>query len=141
MKRILVPLAHTASNAPVLELAAAMATGIDATITLLHVYEPPNSMIAIVPGATVADELDHEHDAGRTLLTEAAATLRRVGMTRVSTALARGGTENTILEHARNADLIVMGTHGRRGLDRVLFGSVAEQIVRKAACPVVTIHL
>jgi nucleotide-binding universal stress UspA family protein len=39
----------------------------------------------------------------------------------------------------KQVDIIVMGTHGRRGLGRLLMGSVAEQVVRKAACPVVTI--
>ena len=37
------------------------------------------------------------------------------------------------------ADLIVMGTHGRTGLARLLMGSVAEVVVRKAACPVLTV--
>jgi nucleotide-binding universal stress UspA family protein len=41
--------------------------------------------------------------------------------------------------HEVNADLIVMGTHGRTGLARLLMGSVAEQVVRKAACPVLTV--
>jgi nucleotide-binding universal stress UspA family protein len=46
-----------------------------------------------------------------------------------------------ILHFAREvpADLVVMGTHGRTGLGRVLMGSVAEQVVRKAPCPVLTV--
>lgn len=43
------------------------------------------------------------------------------------------------LAAAENCDLIVMGTHGRTGLSRLLMGSVAEQVVRKAACPVLTL--
>ena len=43
------------------------------------------------------------------------------------------------VEH--NADLIVLGTHGRKGIDRVLFGSTAEQIVRNAPCPVLSVRL
>lgn len=39
------------------------------------------------------------------------------------------------------ADLIVLGTHGRRGIDRMLFGSTAEQVVRNASCPVMSVRL
>jgi nucleotide-binding universal stress UspA family protein len=39
------------------------------------------------------------------------------------------------------ADLIIMGTHGRKGVDHLLFGSTAEQVVRNAGCPVMTVHL
>ncbi len=41
----------------------------------------------------------------------------------------------------QHIDMIVMGTHGRRGIDRVLFGSTAEQIVRNAGCPVLSVRL
>ena len=39
-----------------------------------------------------------------------------------------------------NIDLVIMGTHGRKGLDRVLFGSVAERVVKMATCPVLTVN-
>ncbi len=45
-----------------------------------------------------------------------------------------------IVESAADADLLVMGTHGRTGLQRVVMGSVAEKVVRKAPCPVLTVH-
>jgi universal stress protein A len=48
--------------------------------------------------------------------------------------LARFAEENKI-------DVIVIGTHGRKGLDRMLFGSTAEQVVRLAPCPVLTVRL
>jgi universal stress protein A len=49
---------------------------------------------------------------------------------------------SAILEIARRieADLIVMGTHGRKGLSRLMLGSAAEYVVRHAECPVVTLH-
>jgi nucleotide-binding universal stress UspA family protein len=55
--------------------------------------------------------------------------------------LEEGEPVPTILTVARQvkADVIVMGTHGRTGLGRLLMGSVAEQVVRKAQCPVLTV--
>jgi len=55
--------------------------------------------------------------------------------------LAEGDAVEEILRVAQeaNADLIVMGTHGRTGLRRLLMGSVAEQVVRRASCPVLTV--
>jgi len=52
-----------------------------------------------------------------------------------------GGPYQEIVREARdaNADLIVIGTHGRRGLAHMLLGSVAEQVVRHAPCPVLTV--
>ena len=60
----------------------------------------------------------------------------------VTTAVLLGTPANAIVEKARadGADLIVAGTHGRTGLERVLLGSVAERIVRNAPCPVLTVR-
>jgi len=56
--------------------------------------------------------------------------------------LERGPVADSILQfaEARDIDLIAMGTHGRRGLDRVVLGSVAERVLRKARCPVLAVH-
>jgi nucleotide-binding universal stress UspA family protein len=52
-----------------------------------------------------------------------------------------GDPVTVILDLAKelNADMIVLGTHGKRGLERLLLGSVAEQVLRKAPCPVLTV--
>src|SRR5438046_326022 len=59
-----------------------------------------------------------------------------------TTAVLPGVPANTIVEAARTerADLIVLGTHGRTGLERVLLGSVAERVVRNAPCAVLTVR-
>lgn len=48
--------------------------------------------------------------------------------------------EILLMADEENADMLIMGTHGRRGIDRILFGSVAEKVVKSAKCPVVTIR-
>jgi nucleotide-binding universal stress UspA family protein len=49
-------------------------------------------------------------------------------------------TEIATVAREAKADLVVMGTHGRRGVARMLLGSVAERVVRTAPCPVLTVH-
>jgi len=53
-----------------------------------------------------------------------------------------GYAAEEILEAAKaeKVDMLIMGTHGRKGIDRILFGSVAEKVVKSAGCPVLTIH-
>src|SRR5205814_7121380 len=61
---------------------------------------------------------------------------------RVEHRVAVGNPANEVLSLARalNCDVIVMGTHGRTGLDRLLTGSVAEEVLRKADCPVMVVR-
>lgn len=60
----------------------------------------------------------------------------------VQTSVLRGVPYEELLKYAEShgIDLIVIGTHGRKGLDRMLFGSTAERVVRNAACPVLTVR-
>lgn len=127
MTRILVPLDDAFTNARVLELAATMANGIHASVTLLHVF---------------ASDVAAERAVGDVLLASAEATLKRAGVWQVTSLVERAPSAHyAIVLHARAHDLIVMGTHGRRGVDHALYGCVAEHVVRDAPCPVVTIHL
>ncbi|MCL0072097.1 universal stress protein [Thermodesulfovibrionales bacterium] len=61
----------------------------------------------------------------------------------VQSTIIRGVPYEEILKFAREKeiDLIVIGTHGRKGLDRILFGSTAERVVRHALCPVLTVRV
>jgi nucleotide-binding universal stress UspA family protein len=142
--RILVPLDHSPGGEAVLEYAAAVARGLGATIALLHVYWPPNSMVSVVPGASVAGEVDAERTLGEELLARGAETLRSHGLDGATASLERSPSASlTILHHAQRGpfDLIVMGTHGRKGATRLVMGSVTEQVLRSAPCPVLAVHL
>jgi universal stress protein A len=112
-----------------------------AEVYLLHVVPPPPRLTE-----TYAVNFDPEAllQAQRT---EATASLDRLvraakeaGLT-AQTAIRVGVDYHEILEYARAqaVDLIVMGTHGRTGLAHVLLGSVAEKVVRRSPCPVLTI--
>ncbi len=64
------------------------------------------------------------------------------GFPKVESQVLAGSPGDKILEVAKkeNIDLIIMGAHGRKGLERVFFGSVADKVVTGALCPVMTIH-
>ncbi|HEX7837628.1 MAG TPA: universal stress protein [Kofleriaceae bacterium] len=144
VQRILVPLDHSPGLSRVLDYAGAIARGMGAQLTLLHVYEPPNEMIGIVPGATVGGEIAAERRTGATLLEEAVEILRADGIAPADTLLERASpTSQAIIDRAQRGgfDLIIMGTHARKGVSRLVLGSIAESVLRDAPCPVLTIHL
>lgn len=87
----------------------------------------------------VMSALEQEGDSALATVAEAA---REAGI-EVETQLVEGGVYRAILDYAasHDVDLIVMGTHGRRGLDRYLLGSVTERVVRTADVPVLTVRM
>ncbi|HTR51213.1 MAG TPA: universal stress protein [Kofleriaceae bacterium] len=144
VERILVPLDHSAGSDDIVQYACAVARGLTASITLVHIYEPPNAMVAIVAGATRGGEADAERAAGVALLDRAAAILQANGFTTSERILERfPRASDAIVRHVQSGkfDLIVMGTHARRGVSRVVLGSVAEDVVRSVRCPVMMVHL
>ena len=117
-----------------LRLACALARDYGARLIVLHVAET----VPIVYGEGMLPP-----DPGE-LLAAAQERLDRLQVpdanVRAERRLAQGDAAAEILRVAQeaHADLIVLGTHGRTGLGRLLMGSVAEQVVRRAACPVLT---
>jgi nucleotide-binding universal stress UspA family protein len=120
--------------------AVELATVSDATIHLLHVIVTPAFKIPEVSldYQTLVDEAVAKATAVLETLAEGLRRRVPVGPVRVET----GDPRDVIDKVAReiDADLIVMGTHGRRGVARALLGSVAESVVRTAACPVLTVR-
>jgi nucleotide-binding universal stress UspA family protein len=144
VRRILVPLDHSGGSDAVVEYACAVARGLASTLTLMHVYEPPSTMVGIVPGASVGGDTVAEYDAGIALLDHAAMVVRANGFDKVERILERASSSShAIVNHARAGafDLIVMGTHGRSGFKHLVMGSVAEQVIRTTSCPILLVHL
>jgi nucleotide-binding universal stress UspA family protein len=107
-------------------------------VTILHVIEPASYGLDFT--------LSHAGDAQKTTdalekrLGEFTALLKGQGIS-ARHVLQSGAPGSAILDGARaaEADLIVMGTHGRRGFSHLVSGSVAEAVLRQAPCPVLTI--
>ena len=122
------------------DLAIEMAHKFNAGLTLVHCWEAPSYSYGGGLYASV-DAITPIEQAASRCLEEALTELK----TRVpeATSMLRSGQawEEILLAAAEaHADLIVVGTHGRRGLTRALLGSVAERVVRMAQLPVLTVH-
>ena len=140
-KRILVPLDRSEESEAVLPIVAGLAAGTGATIRLLHV-EPPAAELVSPEGRVVVyvdQEAARMQTEGMNYLAGAAAQLPDAEVERV---VQFGDPVQQILEEAARfeADLIAVTTTGRGGLRRAVLGSVAEQVFRKAAVPVLLYH-
>lgn len=144
--KVLVPLDYAGCGTAVAREAATLASALGASAVLLHVIDlpegvPAESVVEAGGGARVSAEDLVEAEA-RTALQGLKGIFDLEG---VPAYLHYGHGHDVaavILEHAREigASHIVLGTHGRTGLRRWVLGSVAEQVIRKAPCPVMTVR-
>jgi nucleotide-binding universal stress UspA family protein len=136
-KRALVPLDGSPVAEAIIPFILEIAGPLDMAVTLLRVLEPlPPTVVEGATPVIVEDFAVRERDAEE-YLAPIAAELRGRGVT-VTWQVRRGVAPGIILATAKaiGADLIAMSTHGRSGLGRLLFGSVAEQVLRHADVPV-----
>jgi nucleotide-binding universal stress UspA family protein len=135
-RKILVPTDFGEPAKEALDLAIGIASKFDASITLFHIYTTP-----VVPYMEPFPfPTDDFTDAAQNLLDrEVFRARRRYG--RVDGVLGTGAPWREIVDQVVDGgyDLVVMGTHGRRGVSRVLVGSVAEKVVRTSPVPVMTV--
>jgi len=142
---LLVPVDLAGPTQPVVEMAVRLATALDCVVTLLHVVHlpigvPPAGVLPLgmIDTETAIGVLDDEAGAHLVML---AKEFSKAGLP-VSHLIRHGEPCDTIMSVAEEigARHIVMGTHGRRGLERALLGSVAERVVRRAGCPVTIVR-
>lgn len=143
IRNILVPLDLSPASDRVSEYAAAMARCFGARVTVLLVVEEAEGLRGLNLPRISYDELipDLENRARGRL--EAYGRKHLGDVPELELRVTRGEPWERILAAASEirADLVVMGTHGRRGLDRALFGSTAERVLRRSTVPVVAVPL
>jgi nucleotide-binding universal stress UspA family protein len=136
IRRILHPTDFSDLSRPAFDLACSLARDFGAELVVLHVSPPP--VVGVVDGMTVdlpTGAIEYAH----TRLEQIRPADPKIV---VAHRLEEGDEAREILRVAAelSVDLIVMGTHGRGGLSRLLAGSVAEAVMRKAPCPVLTVR-
>ena len=140
-KHILVPTDLSDAAEEALDYACELAAAFGATVHLIHVIGVPTlgvPELGVALTSTVIDSMVRDNQIALEQLAERKRSLATFGQVLLRTGDARDVINQTAKEVG--ADLIVMGTHGRRGVTRALLGSVAETVVRTAPCPVLTIR-
>ena len=137
--RILAPVDFSTEGDAAVKLAIDLAREHGGEVHLLHAYDVPAGVAMGYGGAIPQSVFDGIEAGARASMEKACGPLQRAGVP-FKTHLVMGSTTDAILDTAKaeGADVIVMGTHGRRGFHHLLLGSVAERTLRLAACPVLT---
>jgi nucleotide-binding universal stress UspA family protein len=124
-----------------LHYAVDLAEKLGAALTIVHAYEVP--IYGFPEGPALVPEMAAQlEQASRTALEAVVKRAARQGL-KLDARLRQGPAWSEINATAKEvgADLIVLGTHGRKGVARALLGSVAEKVVRTAPLPVLTVHV
>lgn len=144
---ILVPLDGSPLAEGILPVVEELAHRLEAEVTLLQVVDLVPQTMMVEPGAgmvvdpdLITMQMDAEEETAQSYLMGVTARLQSQGL-KVRWATQRGLAAAAIVDYARDndADLIAMSTHGRSGLGRLVFGSVADQVMRDSATPVLII--
>ena len=141
IRKILCAVDFSDQSARVADHAATLARGLGAEVLCLYVAPSLSQYVGFKVPASAIDDFVGE------IVTGAEDTMNgfmadHFQDVEATAKVATGYAAEEILETAEQegVDMIVMGTHGRRGIDRILFGSVAEKVVKTAKCAVVTVR-
>jgi nucleotide-binding universal stress UspA family protein len=144
-KNILVPVDGSETARSGLLEAIRLAEALGSTIRLIYVLDESRAMYPNLSGELLQQLVDQLRRAGESILVEATATVRSAGVdasSRLIDALGTSVGESIVAAAAEwAADLIVCGTHGRRGLRRLVMGSDAEHVVRHSPVPVLLVRV
>jgi len=141
VKKILFPVDFYESSNKVLPYVKFMAEKLGAQIELIHVVRGPGDFTGYEMGGAWYSSYEGELLKGGEKAMERFVEEKLAGLD-VKTTIAVGDITEEIVKHAEKsgAGMIIIGTHGRKGLEKIMFGSVARGVVRGASCPVLTVN-
>lgn len=142
-KKILVAIDFSENSECAFDYALTLAIQFNAELTIIHVINEPVDLRGFYVPHISFEQLEKEIEEGAEKMMEAFCRSKLGSFLNYKTAIVTGIPYDEITAAAVRIDasLIVIGTHGRTGLDRILFGSTAERVVRSACCPVLTVRL
>lgn len=143
IRKVLFATDFSEGSSHALPFAVDIALKYGAGLSIVHVvYDITKTAGWHVPHTSI-DEIYRDIEKSARAELEKSFTDEMRGISGIEYKVLKGTPYEEIIKFAseQRVDLIVLGTHGRRGIDRVLFGSTAEQIVRNAPCPVLSVRL
>jgi len=140
--KILLPTDFSDCSSEAARAARRLAERFKAGLLVLHVLDEPAALDPMFRGEAPLELLRDRMEQYAREGMEAFLAAHFQGLPEVTSRIASGVPHREILREAREtgADLIVIGTHGRTGVEHVIFGSTAERVVRMAPCPVLTVR-
>lgn len=143
IEKILVATDFSEYSEEACEYAITLARKFDASLTVLHVINEPVDLRGFYVPHITFEELEKEISEGAVKMLEKFCSENMADFTRYEKEVVAGVPYEEIVKLAveKGVSMIIIGTHGRTGLDHIIFGSTAERVVRTSPCPVLTIRL
>lgn len=141
--KILIAIDFSENSNYAFEYALTLARQFNAQLIIMHVINEPVDLRGFYVPHISFEQLEKEIEAGAISMMEKFCRERLADFPSYQTAIVSGIPYEEIISKSKEigASLIVLGTHGRTGLDHIIFGSTAERVVRGSSCPVLTIRL
>lgn len=136
VKKILVPIDFSANSEKLLEFAAFFVQKFGASLTLLNVIENPLVSYEGFVNAKFQEDMKRSMESKMEKIVEE----NKEMCGECATSVVLGDTVDTIIDTAKAHDLVIIGTHGYRGIEKILLGSVAERVVKRSPCPVLVFN-
>jgi nucleotide-binding universal stress UspA family protein len=147
VKKVITPIDFSDNSKLIAESAAYLAGKFGASLHLVFIVQNFEDYSGFfVPQMSMPnleqDLVEGAEERMSSFCAEQEAFFKKAGVTEITHHVFLGDVAEQIVEFAakNNGDLIVMGTHGYKGLEKIMFGSVADKVVRSAPCPVMTIN-
>lgn len=142
IKKILVPTDFSETSKFAMQYAIEFAKSFNAELEIVHVIFDESQIVAFYLPQVTFQNLDQElEESAKKQMDDFLASFPDLQGITYTVKMLKGTAFLEIINEAKeaNVDLIIIGTHGRSGIEHVLFGSTAEKVVRKAPCPVFTV--
>jgi nucleotide-binding universal stress UspA family protein len=143
IKKIILSTDFSEASYHAMEYAVYMSKKFGAELDIVHVvFDETYLMTMYIPQGTLQGVLGELETGAQQHIDEFLKNCPPLDGVKYKTKLLKGTPHNEIIKYAEEsgADMIVIGTHGRTGIEHVLFGSTAEKIISRASCPVVTVR-